>query len=135
MSPVWVPASVVSSIHAELLREHGGLPGPPRDSALESTLARPEHLLNYAGSAPSIIELAAAYGFGLGRNHCFPDGNKRLALVIIDVFLQLNGFELIAREEDAVLTIRSLAAGELTEGELATWIQDNCAPLQEVSRY
>ena len=127
MSPIWVPASVVITIHAELVREHGGLPGPPRDSALESTLARPQQLLNYAGSVPSIFELAAAYGFGLARNHCFPDGNERLALVITDVFLQLNGFELIAREEDAVLTIRSLAAGELTESELATWIQYNCA--------
>lgn len=117
------------AIHAQLLREYGGLSGPSRESALESTLARPQQLLTYTDQAPSIFQLAAAYGFGLARNHCFPDGNKRIALAIIDVFMQLNGFELIAREEDAVLTIRSLAAGELSETELASWIENNCAPI------
>jgi death-on-curing protein len=117
----------VRAIHAELVREHGGLPGHPRESALESTLARPQQPVTYAVPAPSISQLAAAYGFGLAKNHCFPDGNKRVALAIIDVFMQINGFELTAREEDAVLTIRSLAAGDLNEAELATWIQKNCA--------
>ena len=119
----------MGAIHTELIREHGGVPGPPRDSALESTLARPQQFLNYADSAPSIFKLAATYGFGLAKNHCFPDGNKRLALAVIDVFLQLSGFELTAREEDAVLTIRSLAAGDLSEADLANWIEKNCAPV------
>ena len=129
MSPVWVPASAVRAIHAQLLREYGGLSGPSREPALESTLARPQQLLTYSDQASSIFQLAAAYGFGLARNHCFPDGNKRIALAIIDVFMQLNGFELIAREEDAVLTIRSLAAGELSEAELASWIENNRGPI------
>lgn len=129
MVPVWVPSSAVRAIHAELLREHGGLFGPAHEAALESTLARPQQLLTYAAPPPTISQLAAAYGFGLARNHCFPDGNKRIALAVIDVFLQLNGFELIVREEDAALTIRSLAAGELDEAELADWIQENAVIL------
>jgi death on curing protein len=128
VAPVWVPTSAVRAIHTELLREHGGLLGPPREAALESTLARPQQLLSYAVPPPSIFQLAAAYGFGLAKEHCFPDGNKRVALAIIDVFMQLNGLELTAREEDAVLTIRSLAAGELNEAELANWIRENSVP-------
>jgi len=115
----------VRAIHAQLLSEHGGLLGSPQEAALESTLARPLELLTYAAAPPSIFQLAAVYGFGLARDHCFADGNKRMALAIIDVFLQLNGFELMALEEDAVLTIRSVAAGELNEAELASWVQQN----------
>jgi death-on-curing protein len=129
VAPVCVPVSAVRAIHAELLREHGGLLGPAKQAVLESTLARPQQLLTYAAPPPTISQLAAAYGFGLARNHCFPDGNKRIALAIMDVFMQLNGFELTAREEDAVLTIRSLAAGELSESELSIWIQQNIAPI------
>jgi death-on-curing protein len=96
---------------------------------LEAALARPKNLLAYAGSPPSLARLAAAYGFALARGHCFPDGNKRVALAIIDVFLQLNGAELTAAEPDAATTILSLAAGTLTEEELADWISANSAPL------
>jgi death-on-curing protein len=71
--------------------------------------------------------LAAAYGFALARGHCFPDGNKRVALAIIDVFLRMNGMELTADEPDAVSTIQSLAAGDLTEDQLAEWISANSA--------
>jgi death-on-curing protein len=108
---------------------------PPRgadNGIASSTLARPEQLLTYTVPAPSISQLAAAYGFGLARNHCFRDGNKPIAHVVIDVFLQLNGFELMVREEDAVLTIRSLAAGQMGESELADWIHKNCVPLRQV---
>jgi death-on-curing protein len=126
--PVWVPTSAACAIHAELLREHGGLQGPTGEAALESTLARPRQLTTHAVPTPTIAQLAAAYGFGLATNHCFPDGNKRITLAIIDVFLQLNGLELIVREEDAVPTIRSLAAGELSESELADWILLSTAP-------
>jgi death-on-curing protein len=103
--------------------------GPAREAALESTLARPQQLLSYAVPPPTISQLAAAYGFGLAKNHFFPDGNKRIALAIMDVFMQINGFELTAREEDAVLTIRSLAAGDLSETELAIWIQQYSVPI------
>jgi death-on-curing protein len=126
MEPVWVPESAKRAIHAELIREHGGLQGPSREGALEAALARPRHAYAYAGSAPSLASLAASYGFALAKGHCFTDGNKRIALAIIDVFLQLNGSELIVGEEDAVVTILALAAGEVSEAELAEWIAAHC---------
>jgi len=123
--PVWVPLRAVISIQAELVTEHGGLAGPPRLGDLEAALGRPVNLHAYAESPPSLPRLAAAYGFALARGHCFPDGNKRVALAIIDVFLRMNGLELSADEMDAVDTIQSLAAGELTEDELARWVTEN----------
>ena len=123
--PVWVPLRAVISIQAELIAEHGGLAGPPRLGDLEAALGRPVNLHAYAESPPSLPRLAAAYGFALARGHCFPDGNKRVALAIIDVFLRMNGLELSADEMDAVDTIQSLAAGELTEDELARWVTEN----------
>jgi len=126
--PVWVPLRAVISIQAELIAEHGGLAGPPRLGDLEAALGRPVNLLAYAESPPSMPRLAAAYGFALARGHCFPDGNKRVALAIIDVFLRMNGLELSADEMDAVDTIQSLAAGELTEDDLARWVTENSRP-------
>lgn len=122
MSPVWVPSDAVVAIHQALLQEHGGLIGPPRPDSLEAALARPQQLHHYTQPKPSLARLAAAYGFALAKGHCFADGNKRLALSIIDVFLQMNGSELAATEPDAVVTIQALAAGELSEEELAAWV-------------
>ena len=115
--------------HSELLTEHGGLAGPPDDNALESTLARPRNRLAYEPDS-STFELAAAYGFGFSRNHCFPDGNKRIALVAIDVFLQANGFELRVDEPEAVVATRGVATGELTEQALSTWIKSHSVSLE-----
>jgi death on curing protein len=118
-----------SSIHAELLAEHGGLLGHPTPGALEATLARAPHRFLYTEPKPSLAELAAAYGCAPARDHCFPDGNKHLALAIMDVFLQLNGYELIAEEVDAATTVLALAAGELTEAELTEWVKLNVRAL------
>lgn len=126
--PVWVPPRAVIAIQAELIAEYGGLAGPPRVNDLEAALARPRHLLAYADAPPTLARLAAAYGFALARGHCFPDGNKRTALAIIDVFLRLNDRELTATEENAASTIQELAAGELTEAALADWIDSNSKP-------
>lgn len=113
-------------MHDELLREHGGLGGTIDEGALESILARPQNLVAYKNPVPpTIFELAASYGFGFARNHCFADGNKRIALVSIDVFLEMNGFELVAEEIPAVETIKMLAAGEINETQLCEWIQAN----------
>lgn len=125
--PVWLDVSDVIYFHNETVDEHGGLPGSPDQGALESTITRPRNLVAYQEAA-TIFELAAAYGFGFARNHCFPDGNKRLALISIDVFLQINGHELVAEEADAVLTIQEVASGDLTESELAAWIAENSKP-------
>ena len=130
MSPVWVPSDAVVAIHSALLQEHGGLVGSPRPDSLEAALARPKQLHQYTQPKPSLARLAAAYGFALAKGHCFADGNKRLALSIIDVFLQINGWELAASEPDAVVTLQALAAGELTEEELTAWIDANSRPLR-----
>jgi death-on-curing protein len=118
-------------MHAELLAEHGGLPGPVDNNALEATLARPQQLEHYANPEASLPQLAAAYGFGFGfaKNHCFRDGNKRISLVAIDVFLQINGHELIATEEAAAITIEALAAGQIDEEQLTEWIAANSQPI------
>jgi death on curing protein len=126
--PVWVPLRAVVAIQSELIAEHGGLAGPTRAGDLEAALGRPARLHVYVEPAPSLARLAAAYGFALARGHCFPDGNKRVALAIIDVFLRLNGLELTANEMDAVDTIQSLAAGDLSEEKLAEWIAGHSRP-------
>jgi death-on-curing protein len=130
VSPVWVPSDAVVAIHSALLQEHGGLVGSPRPDSLEAALARPKQLHQYTQPKPSLARLAAAYGFALAKGHCFADGNKRLALSIIDVFLQMNGWELAASEPDAVVTLQALAAGEPTEEELTGWIDANSRPLR-----
>jgi len=91
---------------------------------LEAALARPQNLLGYGNHQPSLSTLASSYEFGLARGHCFPDGNKRVALSTLDVFLQLNGYELTAGD-----TFRALAAGQLSEEQLAEWISANSQPL------
>ncbi len=128
--PRWIPLRAVTAIQAELIAEHGGRSGPPRTGDLEAALGRPQNLFAYSESPPSLPRLAAAYGFALARGHCFPDGNKRIALAIVDVFLRINGMALTAEETDAVETIQSLAAGDLTEEQLATWIGANSAPIR-----
>jgi death-on-curing protein len=127
-APRWVPAQAVRAIHSALLFEHGGIEGIRDEGLLEAALARPRHKMAYG--APDLCDLAAAYGFGLCRDHPFADGNKRTALADIDVFLQLNGRELVATEESAVVVFRELAAGELGERGLASWIRENSGPVR-----
>jgi death-on-curing protein len=122
--PRWLPRLVVDSIHAELLREHGGSPGLRDENLLESALARPRHLFAYQTNVDT-VDLAAAYGYGIARNHPFDDGNKRTALMAMYVFLGLNGWSLEADEAEAARTILALAAGELTEGGLSKWLRTN----------
>lgn len=129
VDPSWVPLRAVVAIQAELIAEHGGLAGPPRQGDLEAALGRPVNLHAYSQTPPTLPRLAAAYGYALARGHCFPDGNKRVALATIDVFLRMNGLQLTADEMDAVDTIQSLAAGNLTEEALAEWLTANSSPI------
>lgn len=122
INPVWVSTDAVAAMRGELAAQHGGLRGLPRRDDLETALARPGHLLACASDPPSLARLAAAYGYAVARGHCFRDGNEGMALAIMDVFLQLNGHELAAPEAGAAGTLSRLAAGELTEGELAEWV-------------
>jgi len=124
LAPVWLEKRDVVYFQRTLIEEHGGLQGIRDEGSLESTLARPMQLLHYRADA-SIFELAASYGHGFVKNHVFLDGNKRISLASIDIFLQINGFQLTAEEADAVLTIRDVATGVLEESGLATWIRKN----------
>jgi death-on-curing protein len=124
--PVWLTKELVLAIHERQLREFGGLAGVRDAGALESALGRPRNHWAYEGG--DVARLAAAYGFGIARNHPFADGNKRTALLSIVTFLGLNDVEFMASEAEAVVIIRNLAAGEIDEDGLARWIADNMSP-------
>lgn len=113
---------VVIAIHKMLLAEHGGTSGIRDEALLESALNRPRLHFEYA-SQPSLFDLAAAYCFGLTKNHPFVDGNKRIALTRSILFLAMNRYTFDAPEADAVIMIEELAAGHLIEGELAHWFK------------
>ena len=118
---VWLDTSVLRAVHEEQLAEHGGAVGLRDAGLLKSALARPMQLAAYG--EPDVAALAAAYGFGLARNHPFVDGNKRTAFVAVELFLSLNGCELVADDADCVLRTLSLAAGELSEAAFADWLR------------
>ena len=122
--PEWLNVSDVKYFHRSLIEEFGGLHGIRDEGAMESTLARPINLISYEPETP-IHELAASYGFGFAKNHVFNDGNIRISLTVIDVFLMLNGMQLVAEEVESVCVIRDLATGEMDEASLADWICDN----------
>lgn len=119
--PRWLGRLAVDEAHFRQIREHGGAYGIRDENALESALARPQQRWHYVPES-SLAELAAAYAFGLATNHPYVDGSKRVALVVMAAFLERNGVELNATDVEAVSTILALAAGELSEAELATWI-------------
>ena len=122
-TPVWLSAGLVRALHAELLAEYGGLDARCNEVLLESALARPRQRHTYGDPPATLTELAAAYGFGLARNHSFSDGNKRVALMAMYVFLRLNGQVLDAPEVEAVAVIQDLAAGRFDEAALAAWLK------------
>lgn len=120
--PRWLGRLAVDEAHFRQIREHGGAHGLRDENALESALARPRDRWRYDGEA-RLSDLAAAYAFGLAGNHAYLDGNKRVALVVMVAFLERNGVELTATNAEAASVMLALAAGELTEGDLATWIE------------
>jgi death on curing protein len=120
--PRWVDRLVVDATHLDQIREHGGLAGLRDENALESALARPRQKWHYE-AATDLPALAAAYGFGLCRNHPYRDGNKRVAFVVMVVFLELNGLAFEAEEAEVVALMLALADARLSEDELATWLR------------
>src|SRR5690606_24892229 len=120
---IWLAAEVALAAHAEPLAEHGGGEGVRDIGRCESAMARPRNLAQYA--EPDAAALAAAYAFGLARNHPFVDGNKRTAAVVSETFLVINGFVLGATDAEVVVVFESLAAGELSEDELADWFREH----------
>jgi death-on-curing protein len=126
--PLWMEAADAVIAHDLELATHGGSTGIRDAGLLESALARPQNILAYAESAPSLAALAAAYAFGVSSNHPFVDGNKRTALLVSFAFLDVNGLEVTASQEDAFLTILGLAAGEISEDQLTLWFERNTTP-------
>jgi death on curing protein len=128
--PVWVLDEVVPAVHGRQLAEHGGSAGVRDDGLLASALARPKQLFAYGGADATLSRLAAAYAYGIARNHPFVDGNKRTAFVVSLLFLRLNGLTLGVSQEEKYNTFLALAAGELEESALAEWIERHASPVK-----
>jgi death on curing protein len=121
--PFWLTRQIIVAIHDEQLAIHGGAGGLRDESMLESALDRPRN--RWAYEQAELAELAAAYAFGIARNHPFVDGNKRTSLLALYTFLGLNGIDFVVAEADAAAMILALAAGEVSEDGLTRWIRDN----------
>jgi len=121
----WIRLDVVLAVHEAVIGEHGGSLGIRDLSLLESALARPKNADAYAESPPDIPQLAAMYALGISRNHPFVDGNKRVALAVLESFLEMNGYTLAADDAVCVTAFWALAAGDLTDGDFSDWVQKN----------
>ncbi|MGV3455742.1 type II toxin-antitoxin system death-on-curing family toxin [Sphingomonas sp.] len=122
----FLDAAVARAIHDRQLAEHGGLVGVKDDGLLESAIARPLNKLAYGESDPFV--LAAAYAYGVARNHPFADGNKRTAWVLARLFLKLNNISIAFDKADAIRTMLALTAGELSEDAFAAWLRSHHRP-------
>ncbi len=123
----WIDRRALLLLHGESLVLHGGAPGVRDEGLLDSALARPENLAAYG--QPDVFDCAAAYAFGLAKNHPFIDDNKRAGFLGAGLFLRLNGFRLTASQQDATLTMLALAASDITETAYADWLRAHTAPL------
>lgn len=134
IEPLWLNSQEVCAIQGEILVESGGASGILNEGALESTLNKPKNQFYY-GENVTLYTLAAGYGYGLAKNHCFVDGNKRIALIAVYTFLAINGIELTASEVDAAEFFLNLAASLASQEEdmqkLADWLEKNSEPIQE----
>lgn len=121
---MWLTRVAVDILHHDLLGEHGGMPGVRDANLIESTLARPLNRWQYEGTT-DLPMLAALYGHGLTRAHPYIDGNKRIGFVAMAVFLDINGLRLEAPDEEVVDLMRRVAAGDVGEDDLATWVREH----------
>ncbi|MDN3275006.1 type II toxin-antitoxin system death-on-curing family toxin [Frankia sp. RB7] len=121
--PFWLTRQMIIAIHDEQLAIHGGASGLRDQGMLDSALDRPRNKWSYENA--DLTELAAAYTFGIARNHPFVDGNKRTSLLALYTFLGVNGIDFVVPEAEAAAIILSLAAGEVSEQSLVRWIRDN----------
>jgi len=117
----WLDPRLAQALHAEQLAEHGGAAGIRDAGLLTSALSRPQNLASYGN--PDVADLAAAYSWGIIRNHPFVDGNKRVALILCETFLIINGYELDADDVSLTMAFVELAAGTMDEATLAKWLQ------------
>ncbi len=123
--PVWLPLEAVVDFHKVLIETHGGAQGLRDRTLLEAALARPRHKAAYGGT---LFEMAAGYCFGLCNAHCFVDGNKRIGFAAMAAFLDMNGWILDAREDDAYAIMMAIASGQMSEAALTAWIESNSVP-------
>lgn len=118
---IWIDPEILLTAHDEQLAGHGGASGIRDRGLFESALARPQNLAAYG--QPDAAALSASYAYGLVKNHAFADGNKRISLIALEYFLELNGFELEADDAQCVLVILSAASGAMDEDGLTEWIR------------
>jgi death-on-curing protein len=123
---IWIDPDILLAAHDEQLAEHGGASGIRDTGLFESAMARPENLAAYG--QPDAAALAAAYAFGIAKNHAFVDGNKRTALIALEYFLELNDFVLAADDSQCVFVILSIASGAFSEDKLTGWIRNHMKP-------
>lgn len=126
--PIWLRKDVVLAVQERLLAEHGGSAGIRDDALLESALGHPQNLFAYG--KPTLIDLAAAYAHGIIKNHPFIDGNKRAGFIAAFLFLERNGFDLVADEKDAYEQTLAVAEGTLDEKGYAKWLKENCRKIK-----
>lgn len=128
--PIWIRDDVVQAIHQQQIKEHGGLDGLRDANLLESALVRPRNLLAYGDPPPDLAALAAAYAYGIVRNHPYVDGNKRTGLIVARTCLLQNGSDIAATQAEKVQTFLDLAAGKLSEEVLAAWLRERMLPMR-----
>lgn len=124
-TPFWITREAAIAFHERQLSEHGGGIGVRDMGLLESALAKPQNLFAYSEGQADVAAMAASYAYGIATNHPFIDGNKRTALAVSFVFVELNGYGMTATEPDAYTTFLALAAGDISENELAEWFRKN----------
>lgn len=132
--PRWLSKKALLLLHEESLAEFGGPSGLQDEGLLDSALARPRNQYAY-NPGSSIAELAAAYGFGVAKNHASVDGNKRAAFLSIGLFLALNGYRVVADQVDAIQTILAVAAGDVDQPQLAAWVEKNMTVRQKAAAH
>lgn len=125
---IWLDEAVVLAMHEDQLSEHGGSVGIRDRGLLQTALAKPMQAASYGDPAPDLAALAAAYAYGIAHLHPFIDGNKRTSLVAAETFLDLHGFQLGATDLECVQEWLALAAGDLDEAALATWLRERLQP-------
>jgi death-on-curing protein len=129
MATRFVPEQIVPRLQADLIQRYGGRRGLRDPGLLASALAQPKSTAGGRYLHRTVFDKAAAYGYHLARNHPFVDGNKRIAFVVMDIFLQMNGWQIDAPEKEVYKTVSALAAGHTSKAALAKWLKANSSRL------
>ena len=129
--PIRIERDVAEAIHTRQLAAHGGADGVRDGGLLASALARPRHRFAYEDPTPGVPALAASYAFGIAKNHAFVDGNKRTAAVVCELFLNLNGYDLTATDDEAFPAFLALAGGDWDEPTFAAWLAGHVRPAEK----